>query len=232
MESNQSSLSNILFNIFIPVMILNKGNKVGLTPTVALLIALSFPLCFGLYSLIKERKMNYISVLGLLNILVSGILTILALGGIWFAVKEAFFPLIIGAFVLASSFSHTPFFKTLFLNPAAFNVAQIHEKLDTPEKQTLFEKLMVTSTMWLSVSFLVSAVLNFVLSLYIFEPLAETLSITAKQEALNQQLSQMTVTSLAVILIPMMIFVGSILYFAFKKTTKITGLTMDQLFIK
>ena len=57
--------------------------------------------------------MNYISVLGLLNILFSGILTILALGGIWFAVKEAFFPLLIGGFVLASSFTLNPFFKTI-----------------------------------------------------------------------------------------------------------------------
>lgn len=232
MESNQSSLSNILFNIFIPVMILNKGSKVGLSPSQALLIALAFPLFFGLYSLIKEKKMNYISVLGLVNILFSGILTILALGGIWFAVKEALFPLLIGGFVLASSFTLNPFFKTLFLNPGAFNVAQIHEKLDTEEKKIIFERLMKTSTQWLSVSFLVSAILNFGLSLYIFTPLAESLTTTEKQELLNQQLSQMTATSLIVILVPMMIFVGSILYFAFRKTTKITGLTMDQLFIK
>ena len=216
MESNQSSLSNILFNIFIPVMILNKGGKVGLTPSQALLIALAFPLFFGLYSLIKEKKMNYISVLGLINILFSGILTILALGGIWFAVKEA----------------QTPFFKILFLNPGAFNVSQIHEKLDTDDKKLIFERLMKTSTQWLSASFLVSAILNFGLSLYIFTPLSESLSVNEKQELLNQQLSQMTMTSLVVILVPMMLFVGSILYFAFRKTTKITGLTMDQLFIK
>lgn len=213
-------------------MILNKGGKVGLTPSQALLIALAFPLFFGLYSLIKEKKMNYISVLGLINILFSGILTILALGGIWFAVKEALFPLLIGGFVFASSFTQNPFFKILFLNPGAFNVSQIHEKLDTDDKKSIFEKLMKTSTQWLSASFLVSAILNFGLSLYIFTPLAESLSVTEKQELLNQQLSQMTVTSLVVILVPMMIFVGSILYFAFKKTTKITGLTMDQLFIK
>ncbi len=232
MKSNQSSFSNIIFNIFLPVIILNKGTKVGLTPVYALLIALSFPLCFGLYSLIKEKKMNYIALLGLANILFSGVLTILALGGIWFAIKEAAFPLLIGAFVLGSSFSKKPFFKTMFLNPAAFNVSQITEKLDTADKETSFEKLMRTSTQMLSVSFLVSAVLNFILSLYIFTPLDEALSVSDKQALLNQQLSQMTMTSMAVILVPMMIFVGSILFFAFKKTTRITGLTMDELFIK
>lgn len=232
MESNQSSFSNIIFNIFIPVMILNKGHKIGLTPVQALLIALSFPLCFGLYSLIKEKKMNYIALLGLANILFSGILTILALGGIWFAVKEALFPLLIGAFVLASSFSKKPFFKTMFLNPAAFNVTKINEQLDSKEKQTDFDNLMKTSTQLLSISFLVSAALNFILSLFIFKPLTESLSTTEKQELLNQQLSQMTMYSMPVILVPMMLFVGGILYFAFRKTTKITGLPMDELFIK
>jgi hypothetical protein len=232
MEKNQSSFSNIIFNIFIPVMILNKGSKIGLTPIQALFIALAFPLCFGLYSLIKEKTVNYIAILGLANILFSGILTVLALGGIWFAVKEAIFPLLIGAFVLGSSFTKKPFFKTMFLNPSAFNVSQIDEKLDSVDKKNNFEKLMKFSTQWLSVSFLVSAALNFTLSLYIFKPLPETLSITEKQEQLNQQLSQMTMYSMPIILVPMMIFVGLILFFAFKKTTQITGLKMDELFIK
>ncbi len=213
-------------------MILNKGHKVGLSPLQALLIALSFPLCFGLYSLIKEKKLNYISILGLVNILFSGVLTVLALGGIWFAFKEAIFPLLIGAFVLGSSFTKKPFFKTMFLNPSAFKVSEINEKLDTDTKKSEFEKLMKTSTQLLSVSFLISAALNFILSLQIFTPLPETMSITEKQALLNQQLSHMTMTSMAVILIPMMLFVGSILFYSFKRTTKITGLTMDDLFVK
>jgi hypothetical protein len=232
MDSNQSSFSNIVFNIFLPVMILNKGTKVGLNPTQSLLIALAFPLCFGLYSLFKEKKVNYISVLGLANILFSGLLTILALGGIWFAVKEALFPLLIGAFVLGSSFSNKPFFKTMFLNPAAFNVSEIDHKLDTPEKKLTFDLLMKSSTQWLSGSFLLSAILNFALALFIFKPLDANLADIEKQDLLNQQLGEMTMYSMPAILVPMMIVVGLILYFAFKKTTQITGLSMDQLFNK
>jgi hypothetical protein len=231
-KSNSSSFSNIIFNIFIPVMILNKGTKFGLTAVQAVLLALSFPLFFGLYSIIKEKKINYIALLGLANILVSGTLSILALGGIWFAVKEALFPLLIGGFVLGSSFTKSPFFKTLFLNPAAFNVTKIEEKLDTSDKKNTFELLMKHSTQWLSSSFLISAALNFILSLYIFTPLPEALSITEKQELLSKQLGQMTLYSMPMILVPMMIFVGLILYFAFKKTSSLTGLTMDDLFIK
>ena len=81
----------------------------------------------------------------------------------------------------------------------------------------------------LSFSFVLSALLNFVLALKIFEPLADSLTSTEKQQLLNQQLSQMTLYSMFVILIPSMIFVGSILFWAFKKTTELTGLKTEEL---
>lgn len=230
MDSNQSSFSNILFNIIIPVFILNKGSKYGLSPLHALIIALSFPLIFGLYSLYKEKKVNFISVLGLLNILFSGILTLMALEGIWFAVKEAIFPLLIGVFVWFSSFSDKPFFQSLFLNPSAFNVDVIQDKIREFGKDFEFKELMKKSTQWLSVSFLLSAILNFSLALYIFTPIASDLAETEKQDLLNQQLSQMTMYSMFVILIPMMLFVGVILFKSFKKVSSLTQLKMEELF--
>ena len=160
-------------NIIIPVLILNKGSRLGLTAVQALLIALAFPLVNGVYSLIKDKKINFISVLGLANILFSGILTLLALGGIWFAVKEALFPLLIGVFVFASSRTQKPFFETMFLNPSIFQLDKLDAALDSEEKKKAFEKLIIRSTQYLSLSFLLSAVLNFGLSLYIFTPLAE-----------------------------------------------------------
>ncbi len=227
MEQN-NSFSNILINIVIPVLILNKGAKIGLTPVLALCIALAFPLIYGAYCLFKEKRVNYISILGLLNILISGILTLLALGGIWFAIKEAIFPLLIGIFVYLSSKSDTPFFKSMFLNPTVFQLDKLNERLDSNEKQIQFKELMMRSTQFLSLSFLLSAALNFFLAIYIFKPLPEELTLEQKQEALNVQLSHMTAYSMFVILIPTIIVVGFIMYNAFKKITLITGLKMDE----
>ena len=231
-SSKDNNFSNIFINIIIPVLILNKGSRLGLTPVQALLIALAFPLVNGVYSLIKDKKVNFISVLGLANILFSGILTILALGGIWFAVKEALFPLLIGVFVFASSRTKKPFFETMFLNPSIFQLDKLDAALDSEEKKNAFEKLIIRSTQYLSLSFLLSAVLNFGLSLYIFTPLAEDVSTEAKQQILNEQLSRMTAYSMIVILVPTLIFVGFIMYNAFKKTTALTGLKMDDLMVK
>lgn len=229
MQKQPNSFTHILFNILIPVLILNKGHKYGLNAQVSLLIALSFPLFFSIKSLVQSKKIDFVSLLGLLNVLVSGVFTLLTLEGVWFAIKEAAFPLLIGAFVLGSSFTKTPFFKTLFLNPTTFNVAAVDSSLDTEDKKKNFEKLMQHLTQLLSISFLLSAILNFVLAIYIFTPLAQDLTDVQKQEVLNEQLSQMTLYSLGVILVPSMIFLGSLIFYAFKKINRITGLTTEEL---
>lgn len=231
-SNTNTGFSHILVNIILPVYILNKGSKWGLTPANALVLALALPLCSGIYSIFKNKKMDFISLLGLLNILISGTLSLMALGGIWFAVKEALFPLLIGVFVLFSSYGKNPFFESLFLNPAAFDVDKIQAKITETSKEQDFKNLMQRSTQLLSLSFLMSALLNFFLALKIFTPLAETLTTEQKQDLLNQQLGQMTMYSLLVILIPSIIFLGAILYYTFRKMTALTGLTTNDLFIK
>lgn len=230
-NDQQNSFLNIIINILIPVMILNKGSKFHISPQTTVLIALSFPLFFGLYSLIKTRKINFVSLLGLINIVVSGTLSILALGGIWFAIKEAFFPLLIGAFVFISSYGQNPFFENLFLNPAAFQIDKIKSIIAEKKLDKDFQNLIIQSTRWLSISFLMSSILNFTLSLYIFKPIDESLPLEARQTILNEQLGQMTLYSTLVILIPSVIFLGAILYFAFKKIKQMTGLELDDLFV-
>lgn len=227
-----NSFTHILINIILPVFILNKGSKWGLTPTNALVIALALPLLSGIYSIFKNKKMDFISLLGLLNILISGTLSLMALGGIWFAIKEALFPLLIGVFVLFSSFGDSPFFESLFLNPNAFDVDKIQQKITETNRQADFDKLMQKSTQLLSLSFLMSALLNFFLALKIFTPLQETLSTEEKQNLLNQQLGQMTMYSMIVILVPSIIFLGAILFYTFKKMTALTGLSTNDLFIQ
>ncbi len=232
MQKQQNSFSHILFSILIPVLILNKGHKYGLDAKLSVVAALSFPLFFTLKSLIQSKKVDFISLLGLLNVVFSGALTLLTLGGIWFALKEAAFPLLIGCFVLGSSFTGSPFFQSLFLNPKTFDIDKVEARLDDDTKKKDFLILMKKLTQLLSVSFLISALLNFFLALYIFTPLADALSDVQKQELLNEQLSKMTLYSLGVILVPSMIFLGALLFYSFKKINDLTGLSAEDLLKK
>ena len=227
--TSENGFSSIFINIIIPVFILNKGHTYGLSAKQSLLLALAFPLIGGAFTYIKEKKFNFIALLGLINIVASGTLSILGLGGIWFSIKEAVFPLLIGIFVLISSFKTEPFFMQLFLNPQAFNVNLITTKIKENNKEEEFKILMKKSTLWLSGSFLMSAILNFSLAHYIFKPIDEAITLDQKQILLNQQLGQMTLYSMIVILIPSIIFLGCILYFAFKQLKNLTGLKLEQL---
>ena len=232
MQKQENNFSHNIFSILIPVLILNKGHKYGLDAKLSLLLALSFPLFFTVKSLLSSKKIDFVSLLGLVNVLFSGVLTLLTLGGLWFALKEASFPLLIGGFVLASSFTENPFFQSLFLNPTTFDVQKVEDKLDNPTKKHDFSILMKNLTRWLSLSFLLSAFLNFVLAVRIFTPLDSSLNDIQKQELLNEQLGQMTLYSLGVILVPSMIFLGALLYYSFKKITALTGLTAEDLLKK
>ncbi len=118
------------------------------------------------------------------------------------------------------------------MNPATFDIQKIEARLETADKKIQFHNLMKLTTQLLSVSFLMSSVLNFVLSLRIFTPLDEALTSTEKQQILNEQLGQMTLYSLGVILVPSVLFLGGIMYFAFRRINQLTGLTTEELILK
>lgn len=224
----ENGLLNIVFNVVIPVFILNKGSlKLG--PALALVIALMFPLCFGLFDLWKKRKWNPFSILGFVNVTVTGSLALAGLGGIWFSIKEAFFPFIIGLFVWLSASKDKPLVETFLLNPQTMNLDLVNSKLDELQKRKEFRLHLAQSTRLLSFSFFLSALLNFMLAQYVFKPLDVSLSDVDRSIQLNQQIAQMTSYSAIVIVIPSTLFLIYILWHLLKGIRDLTGLTTEQI---
>lgn len=221
-------LWNLLFNIVIPVIILNKGSAY-LSPMQALFVALSFPLGYGLYDFIQKRKTNFLSILGLLNISVTGGLAVIGLEGQWFAIKEAAFPALIGIFVLGSAFTKKPFIESLFLNPQIINTQLLNEKVAASQNEGLLKSLLKNATFLLSLSFALSALLNFLLAQHIFQPIDPLLSESQHTEALNQQIAEMTKWSFIVILVPSLAFLSAIFYYLLRGLKKITGLSTEEI---
>lgn len=219
--------ANLIFNVVVPVLILHKlSSRMGALP--ALLLALSFPLGYGIYEFTRRKKLNPLSLLGFLNVMVTGSLAVLGLGGIWFCLKEAFFPLLIGIFVLVSAFGKKPFIKTIFMNPQIMDTDKIHLLLTERAKEDEFENHLKTSTIFLSGSFFLSAILNFVLSLRIFTELDPLLSADEKSLILNQQIATMTQWGFIVLLIPSMLCLMAILWYLMHGIRKITGLKTEE----
>lgn len=228
-QSPTSSFSNLIFNLFFPILILNKGNAY-VSPQMALVLALSFPLGYGIWEYIQTKKVNAISALGFLNVLITGGLALTGLTGIWFAVKEAAFPLLIGIFVAGSAFSKKPFIAQLILNPQVFKVDAVKTRIDETGKTKDFDHLLKNSTLLLSASFLLSSVLNFALAKYIFTDLPITLSESEKQQLLNDQIAKMTTWSFGVIMVPSILFLIFIMIYMVSGLKKITGFKQEELF--
>jgi hypothetical protein len=227
-EKPENSLLNILINVVLPVLVLNKLSE-RLGPSNALLLALAFPLGYGVYDWFARKKINAISGLGLLNVLVTGGFALLGLEGIWFAVKEAAFPLLIGIFVWFSTTTNKPFIKTLLLNPQLMHLEKIEARLNERTNHPEFDFHLNQSTKLLASSFFLSACLNFGLALLIFTPLPESLSETERSVMLNQQIAQMTSWSFAVILLPSMLFLIYIFYHLMGGIKKLTDLKTEEI---
>ncbi|MEM0897684.1 MAG: hypothetical protein AAGJ79_12460, partial [Verrucomicrobiota bacterium] len=82
-DKPENPLLNILLNVLLPVVILSYlsnpdktlfGLPVGLGPLWALIVAISFPVIYGVWFFITRRKTNFFSILGFVSVLLTGVL--------------------------------------------------------------------------------------------------------------------------------------------------------------
>lgn len=224
----ENAFLNLVFNIVIPIAILNKGTE-PLGPLKALLVALAFPIFYGIYDLLRRKKVNAFSIVGLLNVSLTGGLALSGLGGTWFAIKEAVFPLVIGLFVAGSGFTKRPLIQTLVVNPQSMKWDLIESRLQELGREDEFLTLLRRSTWLLAGSFLVSAILNFVLAQRVFLPIDPTLPDLEHAKVLNEQIAQMTGLSFMVIMVPSMVMLIGIMTYLFRGMTKTTGLSLQDM---
>ncbi len=217
-------LANILFSFVIPSLVLGQlSDHSRLGPVYALLLAIAFPLGFGVYEAIKYKKASFISALGFLSTALTGSFGLMELSGIWFAVKEAAVPSIIAILLLGSIKSEKPLVKTFLYNDKVINVDLVHEALVKKSNEQGFDKLLLATTFMLAGSFLLSAVLNFVLAIVILKSPSGT-------PEFNQELGKMTALSYPVIVVPSMICTMGALWWLLAGIKKLTDLTLEQIF--
>ena len=231
MDQQKGFFSNIAFNLIIPVVILNNGSKdLGDNgPLLALLLALSFPLGYGLWDYYKLKKTNALSILGIANVVVTGGLALADLEGIWFAVKEAAFPLIIGIAIALSSRSEKPFLEDFITASGILQWEMVKERLLENDKMKEWAHIIKRATLFLAGSFLVSAIVNFVLAIFIFKEIDPSLSGDQRSEVLNKQIAEMTWMGFLVLMIPSMIMTGAILWYVLKNLSAMTSLSTDEI---
>ena len=217
-------LLNLVCNIVLPTVVLMKfSTDRFLGPAWGLVVALIFPISYGAYDLAKRKKTNFLSILGFVSVLLSGGMGLLKADGFWFAVKDAVLPTCIGAMVLATLRSKTPLLREMFFNEQVVDVARVDAALAERGGRDEFENLIRRSSVWLAVSFLVSAPVNFALARYILVAPPGT-------PEFNAQLGRMHVLVWPVIVVPSMIAMMIIFWKLISGLAQLTGLTTDEIF--
>lgn len=216
-------LIDLLVSIVIPSIILMKlSAEQRLGADGALLLALAFPFCWGAFELIRYRKFNFIALLGLVSVLLTGGIGLLQLDTQWLAVKEALIPGLIGIAVLVSTRTRYPLIRTLLYNKTVLNVDLIQQRLEHSGYVYHFEARLLRATYWLSGTFFFSSAMNYILAKWIVTSPAGT-------EAFNEELGRMTLLSYPMIAIPSMVMLIAIFYYLWRTIHGLTGLNLEEI---
>ncbi len=217
--------ANIIVNVAIPTLILMKlSGETKLGPTLALIVALAFPIGYGVIDYLKTRKLNFFSALGVVSVMLTGGMTLLKLPPEYIAIKEAAIPALFGLAVLGSLKTRFPLVKTLILNPKIMQVDNIKRAVEQHQCQKAFEQALATASVMIAMSFFLSSVLNYGLAKYLLVSEPGT-------EAFNAELGKMTAMSFPVITIPSMLVLFGAMYYLYRQIKKHTGLSIDDILI-
>ena len=218
----ENPLLNIGLNIALPAIVLmqlSREDRLG--PVYGLLLALAFPVGYGLYDFAARRGFNFYSALGFVSVLLTGGIGLLKLPVEWLAIKEAAIPFIAGVAVLVSLRTRYPLIKTIIHQVIA--VERVYAALRQRGRVQVYERRLVVATYMVVFGLLVSTVLNYVLArvVVVSEP---------GSTAFNEELGRMTALSFPVITAPSIIILVIALYYLVSGITKETGLDLQDIF--
>lgn len=213
---------DLLVSIIIPSVILMKlSGDEYLGNVWALLIGLAFPLGWGLFELVKYRKKNFIAVLGVISVGLTGGIGLMAIDAQWLAVKEAAVPLVIGLAVLISTRTRYPLVRTLLYNPNVLDVDKIQQSLKERGCEDEFENRLMKASYLFAGTFLFSAIMNYILARWIVTSPSGT-------QAFNEELGRMTLVSYPMIAIPSMVMMIAIFFYLWRSIRRLTGHTLEE----
>ena len=214
---------NLICNLALPTAIMTwASGERALGPKWGLLAALLFPLGYGIYDFVQRRRVNFISAIGFVSVLITGGFGLLKLDGFWFAVKDGAMPALIGIAVLASLRAKEPLVHEILYNPQVIDVERVHQRLTERNAHAGFEQLMRKSSYLIASAMLISAVLNYAFARWIIVSPPDT-------EAFNKELAKMHWVSMLGLSIPTIGMMFYALWQLMKGLGQLSGLTLDEI---
>ncbi|HEY7885857.1 MAG TPA: VC0807 family protein [Cellvibrionaceae bacterium] len=219
----ESLLANILLNIIIPTLILMKlSGDEHLGTRLAIVVALAFPIIYGLRDFVRTRKINLFSALGVISIMLTGGISLLELDPQYIAIKEAAIPGLIGLATLFSVKTRYPLVKIFLYNDKVLKVDLIAERLQQRNNAASFELALRNASVMVAGSFFLSSALNYVLAKWLLVSPPGTI-------AFNEELGKMTALSFPVIALPATCVMMAALFYLFRRIKQLTQLDFEEI---
>lgn len=237
----ENFLLNLAFNLVIPALILGDWGKTGLDSLVTaaganpaelphlaeirLVIAVAFPAVYFIIDYIRRRQANVISIFGFVGTLLSGVVGLMKLDPMWFAVKEALFPAIIAGGLYLSALAGKPLVKAFVWNDTVMNTDKIMESATALGRRAEIDALFRRVTYILSPIFLYSAVANFGLARWLVTSHPE-----GAQDAFNSELAKFNWLSWPFIMLPSMGYLIWVMFKFVKRLAVVSGLPEEEIY--
>jgi len=222
-NTNKKVFVDLIICILIPTLILKKlSGPENLGPTYAFALAISLPLAVAVYEMVTERKVGLVSALGFISILLTGGIGLLKLPKEYIAYKEALIPSVFALAAIISTYTTKPLVRLFLYNEMIMQTELVAAKLEQNQRESEFAQVMNKATMMLAASFLLSALLNFILAKVII--VSET-----GTAAFNDELGTMNLLSYPVIVLPCMVVTIYTLFYVVRNISRLTGLEMEQI---
>jgi len=224
-KKKPSPLIDLLVSIVIPNFILIKFSGADyLGPKLGLVVALSFPIAWGLYELYTNGTRNYVAILGVVGVLLTGGISLLELDNKWIAVKEAAIPLSLGIGVLVAHFFGFPMIRKLLFNPVVMQVDRVEAALHERNNYEKFTSGLDRANLFFAGTFFFSAVANYIL--------AKTIVVSESgTEEFTRELGVLGAWSYPVIAGPSVVMMMAIFYYIWRTISKLTNLTLEEIVV-
>jgi len=222
-KKHESLLLNLVCNIVLPTLLLTIFSKEKyLGPLWGLIVAVLFPIGYGLWDFATRKKMNFISIIGFVSVLLSGGFGLLKVDGFWFAVKDAAMPIVIGLSVILSLRTKQPLVHELLFNEQVIDIPRVNAALTERNTRPAFEQLMVRASYALAATFFASAAINYATARWLIRSEPGT-------EAFNAELGKMHSIGMLVMAVPALIMMMLVLWRLLKNIELLTGLDFDSI---
>lgn len=219
-------LPNLIINVVIPAIILSRfSGDDALGPVWAVVVALAFPLLYGLWELKQSGKVNFFSILGIISVLLTGGISLLQLPPSYIAIKEALIPGLIGVIVLLSQYTPYPLVKKLLINPELLDMDKLQQALAARQNSAEFDKRMGRAGYIVAASFFLSSALNYILAKAIVVSQPGT-------TAYAEELGRMTWLSYPVIVLPSMVMLFGAIIYMFRQIGRLTGQPLEDFILQ